>query len=163
MEDPADSDFEEIYIYSPLYDRDLSSVISSKIPLTPDHTKFFVYQMVCALKYIHSASILHRDMKPANCLVTTNCDLALCDFGLARYVDEGEQNTANAMTEYVVTRWFRPPELVLSQMYSSAVDMWALGCIFAQCTLDHVTSYYARWTSLALNLGSMDIRSRPYY
>lgn len=132
MEDPEHTEFEVIYIFSPLYDRDLSNVISSNISLSPEHVKYFVYQIACALKYIHSGSILHRDMKPANCLVTATCDLTLCDFGLARYVDDTDQNTANAMTEYVITRWFRPPELVLSQVYSSAVDMWALGCIFAQ-------------------------------
>jgi serine/threonine protein kinase len=131
MEDPSSDTFEAIYMYSPLYDKDLATVISSNIALSDDHIKFFVYQMLCALRYIHSASILHRDMKPANCLVTTDCDLALCDFGLARYVDE-DDGVGAAMTEYVVTRWFRPPELVLTQLYSSAVDMWALGCIFGQ-------------------------------
>lgn len=131
MEDPGSSTFDAIYMYSPLYEKDLSKVISSRVALSDDHIKFFVYQMLCGLAYMHSASILHRDMKPANCLVTSSCDLAICDFGLSRYVEE-EDEVGAAMTEYVVTRWFRPPELVLTQMYSSAVDIWALGCIFAQ-------------------------------
>jgi serine/threonine protein kinase len=131
MEDPPTEDFDEIYMYSPLFDRDLSRVISSGAALADEHVKYFVWQMCCGLHYIHSASILHRDMKPANCLVTTSCDLALCDFGLARYVD-ARDDVGGAMTEYVVTRWFRPPELVLTQMYTAAVDMWGLGCIFAQ-------------------------------
>lgn len=131
MEDPESDAFDAIYLYSPLYEKDLAKVIASDVALSDDHIKFFVYQMLCGLAYMHSASILHRDMKPANCLVTSACDVAICDFGLSRYVDEVEEVGA-AMTEYVVTRWFRPPELVLTQIYSSAVDMWALGCIFAQ-------------------------------
>jgi len=69
--------------------------------------------------------VLHRDLKPANILLQESCDLSICDFGLARYA-EGEQR---GMTEYVVTRWYRAPELVLTQDYTSAVDLWALGCI----------------------------------
>ncbi|KAI0564811.1 Mitogen-activated protein kinase 5 MPK5 [Gracilaria domingensis] len=71
---------------------------------------------------------MHRDLKPANILIQESCDLSICDFGLARYVeevDEGQQG----MTEYVVTRWYRAPELVLTNEYSNAVDLWAVGCI----------------------------------
>lgn len=132
MEDPESENFHAIYMFSPLFDKDLAKVVASGVELSDDHIKFFIYQMLCGLAYMHSASILHRDMKPANCLVTTNCDLVICDFGLARYV-EAEEDIGTAMTEYVVTRWFRPPELVLTQIYSSAVDMWGLGCIFGQC------------------------------
>lgn len=78
-----------------------------------------------------SASILHRDLKPANILIQESCDLALCDFGLARYVDDDEA-VQRGMTEYVVTRWYRAPELVLTHSYSNAVDLWAVGCILGE-------------------------------
>lgn len=71
---------------------------------------------------------MHRDLKPANILVKESCDLALCDFGLARYVEESN-DLQNGMTEYVVTRWYRAPELVLTHEYTNAVDLWAVGCI----------------------------------
>ncbi len=74
--------------------------------------------------------MLHRDLKPANILVLENCDIAVCDLGLARYQETTfADNTAPEMTEYVVTRWYRAPELVLSNSYTTAVDIWALGCI----------------------------------
>lgn len=87
-----------------------------------------LYNRFC---YPTSASVLHRDLKPANVLVQESCDLALCDFGLARYVDR-ESDVQRGMTEYVVTRWYRAPELVLTHSYSSAVDLWAVGCILGE-------------------------------
>lgn len=84
-----------------------------------------------ALILLHSANVLHRDLKPANILIQESCDLALCDFGLARYVD-ADDNTQKGMTEYVVTRWYRAPELVLTHSYTSAVDLWAVGCILGE-------------------------------
>ena len=63
---------------------DLEGIIRSEQPLTDDHTQFFLYQILRGLKYMHSAGILHRDLKPRNLLVNSNCDLKICDFGLAR-------------------------------------------------------------------------------
>ena len=78
--------------------------------------------------YIHSANVLHRDLKPSNLLVNSNCDLAICDFGLARGVVDDE-----TLTEYVVTRWYRAPELLTeAQYYGPAVDVWSVGCILAE-------------------------------
>lgn len=80
------------------------------------------------LKYIHSANVLHRDLKPSNLVLNTNCDLKICDFGLARTSNETE-----IMTEYVVTRWYRAPELLLnSSEYTGAIDIWSVGCIFME-------------------------------
>ena len=69
---------------SEMMDTDLTSIIKSDQPLTEEHYKFFVYQLLRGLKDIHSAKIVHRDLKPRNLLVNSNCDLKICDFGLAR-------------------------------------------------------------------------------
>ena len=90
--------------------------------------QYFLYQILRGLKYIHSANVLHRDLKPSNLLLNANCDLKICDFGLARVTSE-----TDFMTEYVVTRWYRPPELLLnSSDYTAAIDVWSVGCIFME-------------------------------
>ena len=94
---------------------------------------YFMYQLFCSLKYLHSAGVWHRDLKPGNLLVNRDCDLKLCDFGLARFVGEDTAQVTQ-MTEYVVTRWYRAPELILTRNYSEAIDIWAAGCILAEST-----------------------------
>ena len=76
--------FNEIYVVSELMETDLAQIIKSNQPLTDDHIQFFLYQILRGLKYVHSAGIYHRDLKPRNLLVNSNCDLKICDFGLAR-------------------------------------------------------------------------------
>ena len=90
--------------------------------------QYFLYQLLRGLKYIHSAKVIHRDLKPSNLLLNANCDLKICDFGLARPSSESDM-----MTEYVVTRWYRAPELLLNSTdYSAAIDVWSVGCIFME-------------------------------
>ena len=103
-------------------------MIPAPVPTPDDHIQYFLYQILRGLKYIHSANVLHRDLKPSNLLLNANCDLKICDFGLARTGTERE-----FMTEYVVTRWYRAPELLLScTEYTAAIDTWSVGCIFAE-------------------------------
>lgn len=120
--------FSDVYIVYELMDTDLHQIIRSSQPLSDDHCQYFVYQLLRGLKYIHSANVLHRDLKPSNLLLNANCDLKICDFGLARTGSERE-----FMTEYVVTRWYRAPELLLScTEYTAAIDVWSVGCIFGE-------------------------------
>jgi len=128
-EDTIDA-YEDVYIISDLMETDLHRIIYSKQQLSDDHVQYFVYQILRGLKYLHSANVLHRDLKPSNLLLNSNCDLKICDFGLARGVLPDQQVE---LTEYVVTRWYRAPEIMLScHEYSSAIDVWSVGCIFAE-------------------------------
>jgi serine/threonine protein kinase len=120
--------FRDLYMVSDLMETDLHHVIKSKQKLSDEHVQYFVYQMLRALRYIHSAEVIHRDLKPGNLLVNSNCDLKLCDFGLARG-GVAENAPPQELTDYVVTRWYRPPELLLMCNYSHPVDLWSTGCI----------------------------------
>ncbi|MCO5601388.1 hypothetical protein L7F22_055508 [Adiantum nelumboides] len=121
--------FKDLYVVYELMDTDLHQIIRSSQLLNDDHHQYLIYQLLRGLKYLHSANVLHRDLKPSNLLLNANCDLKICDFGLARTGPEKGQ----FMTEYVVTRWYRAPELLLScDEYGSAIDIWSVGCIFAE-------------------------------
>lgn len=123
-------EFEDVYIVQDLMETDLHRIIYSRQALTIDHVQYFVYQILRGLKYIHTANVLHRDLKPSNLLVNSNCDLKICDFGLARGVEDEQ---SGALTEYVVTRWYRAPEIMLAcNEYTKAIDVWSVGCIFAE-------------------------------
>lgn len=113
---------------------DLHQIIHSRQPLTPEHTRYFLYQLLRGLKYIHSANVIHRDLKPSNLLVNENCELKIGDFGMARGLSAAHtEESRSFMTEYVATRWYRAPELMLSlHHYSLAIDLWSVGCIFAE-------------------------------
>lgn len=92
---------------------------------------------------MHSSNVVHRDLKPSNLLSMKNCDLKICDLGLGRggirEEDDEEQdkkvqqNSDDQLTEYVITRWYRAPEVILCPSeYSKAVDIWSVGCIFSE-------------------------------
>lgn len=124
--------FEDIYVISELMETDLASILKSSQPLSDDHCQFFLYQILRGMKYVHSAQVIHRDLKPRNLLVNANCDLKICDFGLARVSFSKEFQTC-PMTEYVCTRWYRAPEVLCSWLdYTTAIDIWSIGCIFAE-------------------------------
>jgi len=122
---PQLRNFNEVYVVTELMDTDLQQIIKSPQPLTDEHIQYFVYQILRGLKCIHSAHVIHRDLKPGNLLVNSNCDLKICDFGLGR-----SAIVLPELTEYVTTRWYRAPEVLLcSDTYSYAIDVWAAGCI----------------------------------
>lgn len=123
------SSFNDLYLVYELMDTDLHQIIKSSQSLSNDHVQYFILQLLSGLKYLHSANVLHRDLKPGNLLVNADCELKICDFGLARTTN----CTGEYMTEYVVTRWYRAPELLLgSCYYDASIDMWSVGCIFAE-------------------------------
>ncbi|XP_062439001.1 mitogen-activated protein kinase 12 isoform X3 [Rhea pennata] len=147
--------FNDFYLVMPFMGTDLSKIMKHE-KLTEDRIQFLVYQMLKGLKvngkfmlssgrfvsspqcfalrqavnkclhYIHSSGIIHRDLKPGNLAVNEDCELKILDFGLARHTD-------SEMTGYVVTRWYRAPEVILNWMhYTQTVDIWSVGCIMAE-------------------------------
>jgi len=158
VEPPSLKSFDELYIVMEICDSDLKKLVRTDVTLTPLHINTLLYNLLVGLKYLHSAGIYHRDLKPANCLVNQDCSVKICDFGLSRAVgeaildalpntprQEGEAqghtgpvvpHTARAkrvMTRHVVTRWYRAPELILLQAdYSEMIDVWSVGCIYAE-------------------------------
>jgi mitogen-activated protein kinase 15 len=99
---------------------------------SPSINRYITYQILRSLKYVHSADLIHRDLKPSNILLDSECNVKIADFGLARSLSEQEDETA-ILTEYVATRWYRAPEILLgSTRYSKAVDMWSVGCILGE-------------------------------
>ncbi|CAL9170661.1 unnamed protein product [Musa hybrid cultivar] len=130
---PSRKDFRDIYVVFELMESDLHQVIKVNDDLTWEHYKFFLYQLLRALKYIHTANVYHRDLKPKNILANANCKLKICDFGLAR-VAFNDTPTTLFWTDYVATRWYRAPELCGSfySKYTPAIDIWSIGCIFAE-------------------------------
>ncbi|KAH6556408.1 hypothetical protein KP509_1Z181600 [Ceratopteris richardii] len=133
---PSPREFKDIYVVFELMEADLHQVIKANDDLTQEHYQFFLYQLLRALKFIHSANVFHRDLKPKNVLANSDCKLKLCDFGLARVAFNGS-SSAIFWTDYVATRWYRAPELCGSfySKYTPAVDIWSVGCIFAEVLL----------------------------
>ncbi|XP_037019103.2 mitogen-activated protein kinase 7 isoform X2 [Artibeus jamaicensis] len=126
-------EFKSVYVVLDLMESDLHQIIHSSQPLTLEHVRYFLYQLLRGLKYMHSAQVIHRDLKPSNLLVNENCELKIGDFGMARGLCTSPAEHQYFMTEYVATRWYRAPELMLSlHEYTQAIDLWSVGCIFGE-------------------------------
>lgn len=181
------NDFNTIYVIMEYAESDLKKILKSTINLEILHIQTIIYNLLCAIKYLHESKVIHRDLKPANILVNEDCSVKLCDYGLARSIEgvesadmilkqseledtrmsdvqssqsdasmvstEDTDKTENQkkmsqrllktkdarksikreLTGHVVTRWYRAPEIILLEKdYGPAIDIWAVGCIFAE-------------------------------
>ena len=133
-----------MYMVTPYMDHDLSGLLENPaITLTEPQIKCYLLQLLEGLRYLHDNHILHRDMKAANLLINNKGILQIADFGLARHYDESVPVAGNgggeARREYttlVVTRWYRPPELLLHlRKYTTAIDMWGVGYVISEALL----------------------------
>jgi mitogen-activated protein kinase 15 len=151
----ASSEDRDLYLVLDFMPSDLATAIKANV-FRPIHKEFVMWQILCALKYLHSAGIVHRDLTPAAVLINTRAEVKLCDFNSARLVKGVmidplgppvptgglKASTVSAtggdamLTEYQSSRWYRAPEQILfSRNYGVSVDMWAAGCIFAEMLL----------------------------
>jgi serine/threonine protein kinase len=134
--------FNEIDLVFERYATDLFEVINSRQVLTVEHIQYFLYQILCGVYSLHSAKLVHRDLKPSNILLNANCKAVICDFGLSRathYREKASISTCSTppplfrkLTPYVVTRWYRSPELIIDGRSEAPADMWSAGCILAE-------------------------------
>ena len=134
---PLDSyNYSDIYIVFEALQTDLAQIIRSPQPITTRHIQFFTFQLFNAIAYLHTCNVVHRDLKPRNLLVNGNCTLKVADFGLSRIYNDSNQTKMLAMTEYVTTRWYRAPEILVGfPIYGKQVDIWAIGCILGELIL----------------------------
>ncbi|KAG2438074.1 hypothetical protein HXX76_005683 [Chlamydomonas incerta] len=94
--------------------------------------KLLSWQLASVIRYLHANRVVHRDVKPANILLTDTGVLKLCDFGFARFTSCDDPRDGEALTSYVVTRWYRAPEVLLGQEYGPPADIWSFGCTVAE-------------------------------
>jgi len=135
------SNDKDLYLVFEFMETDLHHVIKKGNILKEIHRQYIMYQLFKATKFLHSGNVIHRDQKPSNILLDSQCNCKLADFGLARSLSLKESPELNGdgdacLTDYVATRWYRAPEILLaSKKYTAGVDMWSLGCILAEMIL----------------------------
>ena len=129
------------FMVTPYMDHDLSGLLENpSVHFTEPQIKCYMKQLLEGCAYLHENKILHRDMKAANLLINNKGILQIADFGLARQYDDeppkpghGGGEATRDYTTLVVTRWYRPPELLLQlRRYTTAIDMWGVGCVFGE-------------------------------
>ncbi|PIA18077.1 Pkinase-domain-containing protein, partial [Coemansia reversa NRRL 1564] len=120
-----------VYMVFPYMEHDLTGLLENpKVHLRLEHIKLYLRQLLEGTAYLHASKVMHRDMKASNLLINNEGQLFIADFGLARSFNPDEKKD---MTKCVVTRWYRPPELLLGgRRYTTAIDMWGVGCILAE-------------------------------
>jgi c-Jun N-terminal kinase len=145
------NEFADVYLVMELMDANLCQVI--QMELDHERISYLLYQMLCGIKHLHSAGIIHRDLKPSNIVVRSDCTLKILDFGLARTA-----GTSFAMTPYVVTRYYRSPEIILAMGYKENADIWSVGCIFGEMLRGAVvfpgTDHIDQWNKIIEQLGT---------
>ena len=135
-----------VYMVTPYMDHDLSGLLENPaVKFTEAQVKCYMMQLLEGVAYLHARNILHRDLKAANLLINNEGILQIADFGLARPYDDpppqpgkGNGEATRGYTTVVVTRWYRPPELLLQlRHYTPAIDMWGVGCVFGEMFKGH--------------------------
>nr|XP_054594993.1 mitogen-activated protein kinase 9 isoform X1 [Nothobranchius furzeri] len=147
-------EFQDLYLVMELMDASLCQVIH--MDLDHERMSYLLYQILCGIRHLHSAGIIHRDLKPSNIVVKSDCTLKILDFGLARTAC-----TNFMMTPYVVTRYYRAPEVILGMKYKENVDIWSVGCIMGEMVKGSVifqgTDHIDQWNKVIEILGTPSI------
>ena len=124
-----------LYLVFEYAEKNLLQLIEEKPKgLNQELIRSFIYQICKAVSYLHKKNIIHRDIKPENILIKDDSKIELCDFGFARKMKINEKsNTYEKMTDYMATRWYRAPELILGQgNYGPEIDFWSIGCLIGE-------------------------------
>jgi serine/threonine protein kinase len=137
---PSNKDFNDIFIVMDFKSSDLKKLFSHsngpEFSLTEsDHLKTILYNIFCSVNFLHTANVAHRDLKPANILIDSDCNITLCDFGIARTIEPQAPSKKHmrSKTVHVASRCYRAPELIVGQTdYTTKVDIWSIGCITAE-------------------------------
>ncbi|XAR50014.1 Cyclin-dependent kinase [Bertholletia excelsa] len=126
-----------IYLVFEYMEHDLAGLLSCPdIKFSEEQVKCYMKQLFSGLEHCHSRGVMHRDIKTANLLVNNEGILKIADFGLANFCNSGPSGHRQPLTSRVVTLWYRPPELLLgSTDYGASVDLWSIGCVFAELLL----------------------------
>ncbi|CCU98886.1 unnamed protein product [Malassezia sympodialis ATCC 42132] len=124
------STLSQIYLVMEFVEHDLKTLLNRmRTPFLPSEIKTLLKQILSAVALMHSRWVVHRDLKTSNLLMSNRGSIKIADFGLARMFGDPLEN----MTNLVVTLWYRAPELLLgARQYGPEVDMWSVGCIFAE-------------------------------
>lgn len=156
--------FDDAFVVFELMPTDLEHVLRSRDVLRPDHVKYFMWQLLRGVHFMHASRVLHRDLKPNNILINGRCELRICDLGLARAAFAEGSDTL-FWTDYVATRWYRAPELVIegSQTYSTAIDIWSCGCIFAEMLGDGKVLFPGKNSTNQIELITQVLGPMPLY
>jgi len=167
-------DFQDVYMVMELMEANLCQVVN--LELDHERLSYLLYQLLCGVRHLHAAGIIHRDLKPSNIAVKSDCSLKILDFGLARTATQ-----SFSMTPYVVTRYYRAPEVILGMTYSGTVDIWSVGCIFGEMVRGQVlfpgSDHIDQWNKIIETLGSPSndfiarlqpavsnyVKTRPFY
>lgn len=123
-----DPDFDDIYLVMPMKPNNIEK-INRTVKLQPDHITWILYQLLDGVAYLHGCEIVHRDLKPENLLCDEKVQITIIDLGLAR---ELGNDISTAPSEYVMTRWYRAPEIMALESYDYKVDVWSIGCIVTE-------------------------------
>ncbi|KAG5266355.1 hypothetical protein AALO_G00230090 [Alosa alosa] len=160
-------EFADMYLVMELMDANLCQVIQMELDherlsyllyqmlcgIKHLHAAGIIHRMLCGIKHLHAAGIIHRDLKPSNIVVKSDCTLKILDFGLARTAATGL-----LMTPYVVTRYYRAPEVILGMGYQANVDIWSVGCILAEMVRHKILfpgrDYIDQWNKVIEQLGT---------
>ncbi|KAG5647459.1 hypothetical protein DXG03_009390 [Asterophora parasitica] len=138
-------------------------IIKSGQTLTNEHVQYFLYQILRGMKYVHSASVIHRDLKPGNLLVNADCELKICDFGLSRGFESRPDENATHLTEYVATRWYRAPEIMLAFRRYSTATMVSEHALVSKDSLSSLSAVTVDQLNKVLDvLGTPDERAQAY-
>lgn len=144
-------EFQDVYLVMELMEANLCRVI--ELELDHERISYLLYQMLCGIKHLHSGGIIHRDLKPANIVVDKKCTLKILDFGLAR-----NSSSTSCMTPYVVTRYYRGPEVILGLSYEANVDIWSVGCIMGEILHHQIlfagSDHFNQWAKITELLGT---------